>query len=165
MQSTSNPHVCCKTQNKTMLISTFISICWQHLPWGLLAGYVGQHPLIIMVLRGVTDTHISIYINKWNRVGIRMMYHEVRVMADKNCTTSAEEHELVGDRQARGAGTATQNKLNNRSQQSPCLLQVNLTSLNYLCLRMLCQRFFTRLECKKREGLPIGGFSMCVFKG
>lgn len=158
-----------KHKTKSILISTFISICWQHLPWGLrdlLAGYVGQHPLIIMVLSGVTDTHISIYINKWNRVGIQMMYHKVWMMSDKKCTASAEERELVGDRQARGAGTATQNKLNNRSQQSPCLRQVNLTSLNCLCLRMLCQRFSTLpLQCRKREGLPIGGFNMRVFKG
>lgn len=139
-----------------MLIFAFLSICWQHPPWGLrdlLAGYVGQHTLIIMILSGVADTHISIYINKWNRVGIQMMYHKVWMMSDKNCTTNAGEHELVGDRQSHGAGTVTQNKFNNRSQQSPCLLWVNLTSLNCLCLRMLvfwC--FVVRLVSVKKRG-------------
>lgn len=67
----------------------------------VLTQYVGQHTLIIMILRGVTDTRISIYINKWSRVGIRTMYHKVWMLSDMNCTTNAEKRELLGDRQSR----------------------------------------------------------------
>lgn len=115
-----------------MLVFAFLSHRWQHLPRrlrDLLAEYVGQHTLIIAILSGVTDTHISIYINKWSGVWIQMMYHEVWMMSDKDRTTNAEEHEVVGDRRSEGAGIVTQNKPDSRTQQSPCLLRVNLTTL------------------------------------
>lgn len=91
-------------QSSCMLLNTKTKKRWQHLPQRLrdpLAKYVGQHTLIITILSGVTDTHISIYINKWNRVWIQMMYHKVWMISDRNCTTNAGEHELIGDRQSK----------------------------------------------------------------
>ena len=100
MQNTSNPHARLNRKTKIMLVFAFLSNRWQHLPRrlrDLLAEYVGQHTLIITILSGVTDTHISIYINKWNRVWIQMMYHKVWMISHRNCTTNAGECELVGD--------------------------------------------------------------------
>lgn len=141
-----------------MLVFAFLSHRWQHLPWrlrDLLAEYVGQHTLIMTILSGVTDTHISIYINKWNRVWIQMMYHKVWMMSDRNCTTDAGEFELVGWQATQGAGIVTQRKLDNRTQQSPCLLRVNLTTLIACVWGCSPSRVFARLmSVKKRGFLP-----------
>lgn len=157
-----------------MLVFAFLSHRWQHLPRrlrDLLAEYVGQHTLIIAILSGVTDTHISIYINKWSGVWIQMMYHEVWMMSDKDRTTNAEEHEVVGDRRSEGAGIVTQNKPDSRTQQSPCLLRVNLTTL-IACVWGCSSSdvfffffFFAPCEGKKERASPGCGFSVSAFKG
>lgn len=138
-----------------MLVFAFLSHRWQHLPRrlrDLFAEYVGQHTLIITILSGVTDTHISIYINKWNRVWIQMMYHKVWMMSDKNCTTDAGERELVGWQATRGAGIVAQSKLDNRTQQSPCLLRVNLTTLIACVWGCSSSHVFVRLASVKKRG-------------
>lgn len=65
-----------------MLGFASLSNVWQHLPGGLrgaLAAYVGQRTLIIMILCGVTDTHI----NKQNRAWIEMMQHNAQKVSHK----------------------------------------------------------------------------------
>lgn len=134
-----------------MILFAFLSKRWQHLPrrlGDLLAEYVGQHTLIITIQSGVTDTHISIYINKWNRVWIQMLCHKVWMMSDVNCTTSVGEHECVSDRQATVQRIVTQNKSDNTTQQFcrrllvyPTTLIASVWGCSFsfdICLCLLC---------------------------